>query len=820
MKLRLALYVLLAVIVFLGLAETSSYPQEYEGGFSEAVSLIYENDLALVYRLPPKGILEETSEEAASFILQQLVQKGLTDIVAKVTSVLASKLGGLFLTFISEMPEVGILTKTNIVVLTGNELTNTVQSNRSFLPFIVVTAGTSFDYGVVLTLNRSTGLYKWEIERRVQLLDFEELSALFQQEMLQYGDRFLVALKEPFQLLTTGKYQLFAKAWCESEGRSTYRIQIVELLKKQSEYTYPSRTSPSATFTTLFLSILYGDKNIYQKCFTTTASNYLLHSSDQSSMESDLLEDWLQARTMEFDQFYSEQGFSPNDISGKAWAQKLYDGLRGCSNEDELLNELPGIFYLAFTETVQFFPTTRLAVIILWESSLLFIEESGEYKLDSEFPDSVNKDVQYELTKWALNLAADGCQTYHQTRNSYPSDLEEIKNIEVEMVLGLSGPLEAILSTISFFGAYQYLAFADGFIVYSPGPDEDDDRARVKFGREKGFDSDGDIVLASSADVYKQYLDSPDNKPQSSSSGLVYIELNEQGYEEYRHLKDATVMIKIPAGEFLMGFTEQQIEEMAKEEVARSGGDVNTLISWVRDRFFPHKVHVDAYYIDKYEVTNEQFERFVEETGYITDAERYGKGLIRYKRTRKFVEKEGANWRHPQGPGSGISGKMNHPVVQISWNDAQAYAKWVGKRLPAEAEWEKAARGDLIGKKYSWGNSIDLSRANYYSIFRPPFFRIEISSTTTPVGDYPPNGYGLYDMAGNVAEPCADYYDEDYYSQSPYKNPQGPAYGGNRVLRGGSWTTSAESLRCASRNPINPHLSYDFVGFRCSKSVE
>jgi len=206
----------------------ASGAEEHQIASSETVTLIYENNLASIYRLPPKGALEGASEEVASFILQQVAQKGLTEILAKVTSALVSKLGGLFLTFITESKEVGILTRTDMVVLTGNELTNTVQSNRDFLPVIVVTAGTSFDYGVALTYERSTELFKWEIVRQVELLGFEELSALYQQGVLQYGDRFLVVPKEPFQLSTTGKYRLLAKAWSDSEGKSSYVLRVVE----------------------------------------------------------------------------------------------------------------------------------------------------------------------------------------------------------------------------------------------------------------------------------------------------------------------------------------------------------------------------------------------------------------------------------------------------------------------------------------------------------------------------------------------------------------------------------------------------------------
>ena len=227
-----------------------------------------------------------------------------------------------------------------------------------------------------------------------------------------------------------------------------------------------------------------------------------------------------------------------------------------------------------------------------------------------------------------------------------------------------------------------------------------------------------------------------------------------------------------------------------------------------------HTVYLDGFYIDQYEVTNAQFQAFVLATGYQTTAESKGRSYIY---TTEWEEVAGARWNAPQGPGSDLTGLMNHPVVHVSWLDAEAYCEWVGLRLPNEAEWEKAARG-TDGRTYPWGEGLDRSKANYGMIegcCGPDdsdgyFF-------TSPVGSYPGgvSPYGAYDMAGNVWEWVADWVDEDYYARSPARNPTGPESGSDRVVRGGSWGREPYDLRAARRDSFSPEHTLGPYGFRC-----
>ncbi len=249
----------------------------------------------------------------------------------------------------------------------------------------------------------------------------------------------------------------------------------------------------------------------------------------------------------------------------------------------------------------------------------------------------------------------------------------------------------------------------------------------------------------------------------------------------------------------------------------------------------PHEVLLEPYFLDLHEVTNAQFAAFVQATGYRTEAERWGWSVVfspdtdereRAAEAPWWAKVEGADWRHPSGPGSTIDGRESNPVVQVSWHDAEAYCRWAGKRLPTEAEWEFAARGGLEGSPYPWGDDLTPDgrwMANIWQGFFPGESDPKDGHAgLASVGSYSPNGYGLHDMAGNVWEWCADWYGPSYYATSPPKNPQGPPAGEEKVLRGGSFLCSAQyciGYRVAHRNKATPDSGLDNVGFRCAVSA-
>ena len=247
-------------------------------------------------------------------------------------------------------------------------------------------------------------------------------------------------------------------------------------------------------------------------------------------------------------------------------------------------------------------------------------------------------------------------------------------------------------------------------------------------------------------------------------------------------------MVLIPAGEFRMG--------------SNSGSSNEKPV---------HSVYVDAFYMDKYEVTNAQYAAFLNAKGKHTES---GKTWLNIGAARARIEYVAGVYRAK-------GGYENHPVTYVSWHGAVAYSKWKGKRLPTEAEWEKAARGNLSGLTYPWGNSVDSSKANYNNRIKD----------TTAVGKYTANGYGLYDMAGNVWEWCLDEYNSGFYALSPSQNPLSGAnsirwildnYTGvnsSRVLRGGSWLDSAQVVRVATRSNGTPTRTYSYLGFRCARAV-
>jgi len=307
--------------------------------------------------------------------------------------------------------------------------------------------------------------------------------------------------------------------------------------------------------------------------------------------------------------------------------------------------------------------------------------------------------------------------------------------------------------------------------------------------------------------------------------------------------KDHKGMVWIKAGNFLMGADNKQAYE---------------------DEYPKHKVAVHGFWMDATEVTNAGFAQFVKETGYITTAERKPDWNELKKQlppgtakpadsllvaaslvfdppkqpidlndyTQWWTWKKGADWRHPHGPGSSIKGKGNYPVVHISWFDAVAYCKWAGKRLPTEAEWEWAARGGLQNKLYPWGDEpVDQGKvkANTWqghfperNTLRDKFYGL------APVSSFAPNGYGLYDMAGNAWEWCSDYYNNSYYKSvangtvdprgsSKSYDPDEP-FAKKRVIRGGSFLCNESyctGYRVARRMKSTEDSGMEHLGFRC-----
>ncbi len=241
-----------------------------------------------------------------------------------------------------------------------------------------------------------------------------------------------------------------------------------------------------------------------------------------------------------------------------------------------------------------------------------------------------------------------------------------------------------------------------------------------------------------------------------------------------------------------------------------------------------HPVVINSFRIDRYEVTNAQFSEFVDAAGYVTTAEKEGFAWCYLEGEADFRAVEGANWRHPYGPGSSISNRMNHPVVCVSWEDATAFAIWAGKRLPTEAEWEYAARAG--GERHfeahqPTSNADDHSNIDFIdaNVWQGSWPATNLESDgffyTAPVGSYPANDFGLHDMVGNVWEWTADWYDGDYYAVSPSRAPTGPDSGKNRVARGGSWFCSSNYCGAYSthyRGASPPNHAFNNVGFRCA----
>lgn len=316
-------------------------------------------------------------------------------------------------------------------------------------------------------------------------------------------------------------------------------------------------------------------------------------------------------------------------------------------------------------------------------------------------------------------------------------------------------------------------------------------------------------------------------------------------------------MVLIPGGEFLMGSDSKQ--------------------SRLNERPV-HRVRVSGFWMDITHVTNDQFAKFVNETNYLTTAEQKPDwetirvqlppdipkppesalvaGAMVFTGSSEVVLLDdysqwwayvpGANWRHPTGPSSSIEGKGNHPVVQVSYEDVMAYAKWAGKRLPTEAEWEFAARGGLTQATYAWGDQLERNgkpQAKMWDLKESPFPVVSpgVVVETSPVASFPPNGYGLFDMAGNAWQWVSDWYRQDYFAiqakthgNNLIDNPQGPndsfdsadlsapPYAPKRVIRGGSFLCNenyCRSYRPSARRGTDPYSPMSHIGFRLVKDL-
>ena len=291
-------------------------------------------------------------------------------------------------------------------------------------------------------------------------------------------------------------------------------------------------------------------------------------------------------------------------------------------------------------------------------------------------------------------------------------------------------------------------------------------------------------------------------------------------------------MALIPGGEFLMG----------TDDPVGFRGDGEGPVRPVR---------MKPFYIDTCAVTNQQFERFARETGYKTEAERFGWSFVFHmfvgmKARRAFRGQvvdtqwwwgiDGAYWRRPEGPGSNLKQRWNHPVTHISWNDATAYCQWAGKRLPTEAEWEYAARGGLSQKRYAWGDELTPGGEHRCNIWQGVFPDENSADdgykSTAPVDAYEPNGFGLYNVAGNVWEWTSDWFSQTFHIErghvetgrinAPRDNPQGPPSGQAKTIRGGSYLchdSYCNRYRVAARTSNTPDSSTGNLGFRCARDA-
>ena len=278
-------------------------------------------------------------------------------------------------------------------------------------------------------------------------------------------------------------------------------------------------------------------------------------------------------------------------------------------------------------------------------------------------------------------------------------------------------------------------------------------------------------------------------------------------------------MAFVPGGEFMMGTDDREGFVADGEGPAR-------------------EVTLSPFYVDTTPVTNAQFGRFVKASGYKTEAESYGWSFVFHifvppkvapTVTQSVPEApwwravRGATWRRPEGPGSNVKGRMDHPVVHVSWTDAHAYSQWAGKRLPTEAEWEMAARGGLDQRRYAWGDELTPDGRHLCNIWQGDFPDRNTAEDgyvgTSPVRAFSPNGFGIYDPSGNVWQWEADWFSPTHHRTGTRHDPRGPASGNAKAIRGGSYLcheSYCNRYRVAARSSNTPDSSTGNLGFRCA----
>mgnify|MGYP000417934823 CR=1 FL=1 len=338
---------------------------------------------------------------------------------------------------------------------------------------------------------------------------------------------------------------------------------------------------------------------------------------------------------------------------------------------------------------------------------------------------------------------------------------------------------------LSLFKGPSTLTFEDGMLIsFSAEPRDTFFYKLVEKNGQARFSAHGDIKYDGGYMEWEGRYDGANLKDvkgvwHRGKEGTVFHDLLLPKTVPWTFIPDLKFpMVLIPGGSFKMGRNNGKPED---------------------DNTPNHTVKIDSFYMDKYEVTVGQFKKFIQETRYDFDWGWWEKYFV--------------------------SPADNHPMVNVDWHEANAYARWAGKRLPTEAEWEYAARGGLQGKRYPWGNAITKDDANFHKYWKnddeyknKSIRGKDVLKYTSPIGSFSPNGYGLFDMAGNVSEWCQDWYQDGYYKASEIENPQGPKTGTTKVTRGGHWYSWHKGLRVYNRGDNLPDIKHwqDVQGFRCA----